>query len=134
MRESKKAKRGKKNWPPVSPMGTFDHLIIAMGIHLAHIHGPDKVLIVSSDRRLTDVLAKCKSKIPAATKKRLRLDAVEDLTGRLFSPAAFPSHINLAQATRSQLAQVFGEWPLKVEKSRSHTVTPSDGGAPNHLL
>jgi hypothetical protein len=23
----------------VAPMGTFDHLIISMGIHLAHIHG-----------------------------------------------------------------------------------------------
>ncbi len=35
----------------IAPMGTFDHLIISMGIHLAHIHGRENVLVVSTDDR-----------------------------------------------------------------------------------
>src|SRR5437868_11981663 len=30
------------------PMGTFDHLYIAMGIHLAHIHGSDRVVLLTA--------------------------------------------------------------------------------------
>jgi hypothetical protein len=100
----------------VAPMGTFDHLIISMGIHLAHIHGNDKVAIVSSDKRLTDILAKCKSSIPTATVRRLKLDQAEEITGRAFHPSIFPQHINLATATKSQLIAVLGEWPLPVAK------------------
>jgi hypothetical protein len=100
----------------VTPMGTFDHLIISMGIHLAHLHGNDKVAIISSDRRLTDILAKCKTSIPAATVRRLKLDQAEEITGRAFQPSIFPKHVNLATATKAELVAVFGEWPLPVAK------------------
>lgn len=59
--------------PNVVPMGTLDHLIIAMGLHLTRIHGRDNVAILSSDDRLTDILAKCKGGIPTATIKKLKL-------------------------------------------------------------
>jgi len=42
----------------ISPMGTFDHLIISMGIHLSHIHGSKNVCIVSADDRLTNILSR----------------------------------------------------------------------------
>jgi hypothetical protein len=97
-------------------MGTFDHLIISMGIHLAHIHGDDKVAIVSSDERLTDILAKCKSGIPQATVRRLKLDQAEEITGRAFQPSIFPKYVNLATATKPELVALFGTWPLDVAK------------------
>lgn len=97
-------------------MGTFDHLIIAMGIHLAKIHGSENVAIVSSDIRLTDVLAKCKTKIPAETQKKLKLNQAEKLTGIAFKPTSFPQHVNLVNSSVADLKTLFGEWPLPVGK------------------
>ena len=94
------------------PMGTFDHLIISMGIHLAHIHGRDNVTILSADKRLTDILAKCKSAIPSATKKKLKLSIAEEVTGKPFGPNIFPRHLNLALASRNELKALLGQWPL----------------------
>jgi hypothetical protein len=100
----------------VRPMRAFDHLIISMGIHLAHVHGNDKVAIVSSDKRLTNILAKCKSGIPAPTVRRLKLDRAEEITGRSFHSSIFPKHVNLATATKPELISLFGEWPLPIAK------------------
>ena len=103
-----------KKKPNVSPMGTFDHLIIAMGIHLAKIHGSENVAIVSSDTRLTNVLAKCKTDIPASTQKKLKLDQAEKLTGIAFKPTSFPQHVNLVNSSVADLKKLFGDWPLPV--------------------
>lgn len=103
--------RGKRNH---KPMGTYDHLIIAMGIHLAHIHGSENVAVVSADSRLTDILAKCKSGLKASVIQKLKLNVAEEVTGRKFSAALFPRHLNLKDATRAELKEVFGDWPLKI--------------------
>lgn len=103
--------RGKNN---VAPMGTFDHLIISMGVHLAHIHGRDNVLVVSADDRLTNILKKCSGPLSSATKKKLKLDLAESLTGRQFSPDTFPRGVNLKTAKKTELEAAFGEWPLPV--------------------
>lgn len=107
---------GQVRRPNVNPMGTFDHLIISMGIHLAHLHGRDNVVIVSSDDRLTNVLAKCKTPISNPTRRKLRLDKAENLTGKPFSPGIFPTHINLKTAKKSDLETIFGMWPLSIGK------------------
>jgi len=99
----------------VRPMSTFDHLIISMGIHLAHIHGSENVVLVSADRRLTDILAKCKSKIPYNTIKRLKLDQADKITGKPFKPDIFPKHLNLANCKKKDLVDIFGDWPLNVK-------------------
>ena len=106
-------------------MGTMDHLIISMGIHLAHIHGSQNVAILSSDERLTDILAKCKTKIPAATVTKLKLDVATEITGRRFTPELFPRHVNLATGTNKELVQLFGEWPLPVGKVPKSTDGPN---------
>lgn len=98
----------------VTPMGTFDHLIISMGIHLAHIHGSENVLILSTDDRLTNILKKCKSPIPYTTVRKLKLDKAMNITGRKFSPNIFPQHLNLKTATKKELVDVFGMYPLPV--------------------
>lgn len=103
--------RGKRN---VSPMRTFDHLIIAMGIHLAHIHGHENVVILSADDRLTDILAKCKSGIRQTTIRKLKLEIAQDITGRSFRPDIFPLHLNLTHATEQDMRSVFETWPLPV--------------------
>jgi len=105
-------RRGKRR--PVRPMGTFDHLIISMGIHLAHVHGRDNTAIVSADDRLTDILKKCSAGIPTATVRKLGLDKVAELTGRQFRPETFPRFANLKTATNAELTAVFGAWPPTV--------------------
>jgi hypothetical protein len=103
--------RRRKN---VTPMGTFDHLIISMGIHLAHIHGPENVAIVSTDDRLCNILSRCKSGIPAATLRKLKLDIAEEITGKSFGPNLFPKHVNLKTRLKAPLVDVFGTWPLPI--------------------
>jgi hypothetical protein len=110
-----KISRGKKR---IVPMGTFDHLIISMGIHLAYIHGRDNVCILSTDDRLTDILMKCKSHIPLSVVEKLKLKIAHKLTGRFFGPKIFPKHLNLKTATKKQFLRLFDEWPLPEYKHR----------------
>ena len=105
-------RRGKSR--RVTPMGTFDHLIISMGIHLAHIHGRENVAILSADDRLTDILSKCLDGIPAATLRKLKLDKAEAVTGRKFEPGTFPRYANLKTATNADLKNLFGARPPPV--------------------
>ena len=106
--------RGKKR--RVVPMGTFDHLIISMGIHLAHIHTPEQVCILTADDRLSDIARKCKGPIKAGTVKYLRLNMAEELTGRRFDAAIFPKCLNLKTAKKKELADTFGVWPPPIGK------------------
>jgi len=105
-------RRGKKRH--VTPMGTFDHLIVSMGIHLNHIHGKDEVVVLTTDDRVSDILSKCNSGLPAGTVRKLHLDRVEGLTGKRFEPKTFPRCLNLKTATKAELEGVFSEWPLPV--------------------
>lgn len=108
-----KVSKGKKR---VVPMGTFDHLVISMGIHLAHVHGRDNVCILSCDDRLTKILMKCKTHIPLSVVKELDLQTAHDLTGRRFGPKLFPKHLNLKSATKAEYLRIFRQWPLPEEK------------------
>ena len=114
---SYKISKGKKN---VTPCGTFDHLIISMGITLSHIHGRNNVCIVSADDRLTDLLSKCSSLNKPAKIKKLKLDIAKEVIGRPFSKELFPKCINLKTAKISELIAVFGRWPLEVGSVPDH--------------
>ena len=85
-----------------------------MGIHLVKIHGRENVVVLSADDRLIDILQKCCTDIPTATKKKLHLDNVEQFTGTDFAPSTFPVGLNLKTAKVSELEDVFGAWPLEV--------------------
>jgi hypothetical protein len=97
-------------------MGTYDQLLLSMGIHLAHIHGNNNVAVVSADDRLTDILDKCREGLPLKTIRKLRLDIAEEVTGKPFSPTIFPMSLNLKAASNAQLTAVLGSWPLGVAK------------------
>jgi len=99
-----------------APMGTLDHLIISMGIQLAHVHGVENTAIITADSRLTDVLAKLCQGLPAKTVRKLKLEIAEEVTGRKFGPELFPRYINLKTATKKDLIDLFGTWPLPVDK------------------
>lgn len=105
--------RGKKNH---KPMSTLDHLIISMGVQLARVHGPEHVVVVSADSRLTDVLRKCRSGLRADVVKKLKLHIAEQVTGRPFGPDRYPRCVNLKEDSQAELKAVLGDWPLPIGK------------------
>jgi hypothetical protein len=107
----------KKN---LAPMGTYDHMIISMGIQLTRIHGQGNVSIISGDDRLINILKKCRTKIPEATIKKLRLDKCQEITGIPFRPEVFPVPLNLKDATSAELREFFGRWPLEIRDVPKH--------------
>jgi hypothetical protein len=98
----------------VSPAGTFDQLIVAMGIHLTKIHGPGNVVLITADNRLAKLVAKCCSPISASARKTLQLDDAEKLVGIPFAPDSFPLVLNLDKAKTTELKATFGQWPLPI--------------------
>lgn len=87
--------RGKKK--RIIPQGTFDHLILSMGIQLNKIHGKDNFFILTADDRLARVATKCKKSIPESSKKKLSLsdDKVNNIIGQDFSSDIFPPCFNI---------------------------------------
>lgn len=102
------------------PMGTYDHMIISMGVQLTRLHGAGEVAIVSADDRLINILEKCRGEIPTATIKKLRLDKCEEITGIKFEPSSFPVGINLKSCKDTDLKAFFGRWPLNIGKVPGH--------------
>jgi rRNA-processing protein FCF1 len=99
-----------------NPAGTFDQLIIAMAIHLVKIHGPGNVVVITSDDRLARIITKCHGDIPDSISRRLKLKEASSFTGVPFAPESFPVVLNLKEATKTQLKNVFGQWPLPMKK------------------
>jgi hypothetical protein len=97
----------KKKW--VNPAGTFDQLIVSMGIHLAHIHGPDNVSIISTDNRLVNLVKKCKADIPEETVKSLKLNKAKEIAENKFTKEIFPRALHLGRCGESELRDVLGE-------------------------
>ncbi len=104
----------------ISPCGTFDHLIISMGITLSHIHGRNNVCILTADDRLTDLLAKCSSLNNPSIIKKLKLDIAQEVVGHPFNNELFPKYINLKTAKINELKAIFGNWPLEVGDVPAH--------------
>lgn len=99
------------------PAGSFDHAILAMGIHLVRIHGAESVLVVSADDRLLDVLNKCRGGLPARTISKLGIDKASERIGIQFSRESFPIGVNLKSARTAELKDAFGDWPLPVPRN-----------------
>jgi len=61
-----------------------------MGMHLAHIHGADRVVLLTADDRVANIVGRCRDGIPANTIRKLKLEIAEKITGRKFGPGLFP--------------------------------------------
>ncbi len=105
----KPKKRKKKS--NTKPAGTFDSLIISMGIQLTKIHGPDSVCIVTTDSRLAKLVEKCKTVIPEAIKQKLGLLDASAFTGIPFDSRSFPDVIDLSRASFDMVQDKVGGIP-----------------------
>ncbi|MEB3149533.1 MAG: hypothetical protein VKL60_10960 [Sphaerospermopsis sp.] len=108
----------KKNYKPA---GTFDQLLISMGIQLSKIHGRENVCILTADHRLAKIVEKCRSDIRENTLKKIKISIAEKLCSTKFSKEIFPFCINLSRTKikDTEIAEFFGACPLKVKKRKS---------------
>jgi hypothetical protein len=100
------------------PMSTLDHLLVSMGIQLAKVHGQDRVIVVSADRRLCDVIKKCRAGLRSRVIDRLKLRIAREVTGRDYSPELYPEVVDLATATKTDLADALPGWPFPETRVR----------------
>ncbi len=99
-----------------TPAGTYDQLIIAMGVHLVKMHGAGNVVVITADERLAKIIEKCRCRIPPSVSRRLRLKEASEFTGIQFRPSSFPLVLDLKRTKKTQLKGIFGEWPLHIKK------------------
>lgn len=72
----------------------------------------EKVVLLTADDRVANIVGQCQHGIAPNTVRKLKI--AQEVTGRTFSPAPFPRCLNLKTATRTQLKEVFGAWPLPI--------------------
>ena len=87
-----------------------------MAIHLAHVYGQENVVLITTDTRLVNLVAKRRREIPEKTKKRLKLDRTNDVAGKDFGPNLFPEAIHIGSCPNIKLEQTLGEWPLPIKR------------------
>lgn len=107
-------KLARGNSKEVKPAGTFDQLIVAMGIHLTKIHGFGNVVVITADNRLAKLIKKCRSNISDSARKVMQLEKAEKLVGIPFQAESFPLVLNFDTAKGKTLSDTFGQWPLPV--------------------
>lgn len=77
-----------------TPASTFDHLVVSMGIQLVKTHGANNVCVLTADKRLAEIIKKCKSGIKRTTLDRMKIGIAEKLCTVKFSPDIFPNVID----------------------------------------
>jgi len=88
-------------------MRTFDHLILAMGIHLVRIHERDSVVILTGDNRIADIARRSQT-IPAASAKKLGLTVTARWLGLTWTPDIYPKVLNLGKSKKTEMLNTLG--------------------------
>lgn len=90
------------------PAGTFDQLIVSMGVQLAHLHGAVNTVVVTADARLAGLIDQCRRPMKPGTQKTLGVDGGETIVGRRFEPSTFPNVLDLQRAPKRQASEFAG--------------------------
>lgn len=93
------------------PMGAMDCVIAALAIEMAAKIDCDSVILVTADRRLADIMDKCR-RLPERKARSLSLPATAHAAGFRWHSGIYPRCINLARTNDIELADVFSGWPL----------------------
>lgn len=104
-----KIKRDRYKKENVTPAKAYDMQLVAMGIWLQHQYGPDSITVVTGDERLAAVVERAKSANLGHPIKQ-HLDAAAKALSLSYSPALYPTVINLTQAGKSALVARFANW------------------------
>jgi hypothetical protein len=103
----------------VRSMGASDLLIGAMGIHLAKIHGRERLRLLTTDRRMRAIFDQAPQQLAANTARYLGLPVAAEVLGfGEWAPDLYPRVLDLARCSDSDLNSFFGQWPLSTRKVR----------------
>jgi predicted nucleic acid-binding protein len=111
-RESNKKaakKRDKSRIKP--PMGAADCLIAGMAVDLSLRVGADDVVILTADRRLSDIMTACRT-LTDTKARNLDLLTLAKRLNTKWSNVIYPRAINIAKCTEKELKGCLGGWPL----------------------
>jgi hypothetical protein len=97
-------------------MQTADMLILSMGIHLNHQYGVDRFLIITADRRMTNICQKASKGINEKTASKLGLIEKAESLGFGYDPSLYPRVLNLVGASDAEIINTLGDYPLAVPK------------------
>lgn len=100
-----------------NPMSATDHLVVAMGIVLARLHGQASVVVFTGDRRMADAVQRA-TKLKRTTVDSMRLAARAEELGYEWGHQLFPRVINLVEAKDQELELSLGRWPLPTKAPR----------------
>ena len=92
-------------------MGGADCLIVAEAIELKYAMSLGEVAILTNDRRMHDVVCKCRS-LGIQSSKDLGLIELAETIGYKWSQSLYPVPLHLTLSTQSELVQFFGHWPM----------------------
>ncbi|NQT81560.1 hypothetical protein HQ563_00935 [bacterium] len=109
----------------LSPMGTSDRLIIAMGICLSRIHGRRNLAVVTADDRLAVILERAR-RMKRNTAERLGIPQAAERLALDYSADLYPRVVNLAKCTNGDLSRVFRLWPLPARGMARRPVSELD--------
>jgi hypothetical protein len=97
------------------PMSAVDHVVVGMGIYQARVHGEDSAVILTADRRMCDGVRRATTMKPAiASSMGLPQRAAE--LGYDWASGIYPRMVHLPTVGDSDLASLFGIWPLSTRK------------------
>jgi predicted nucleic acid-binding protein len=104
----------------VVPLQTMDVLILAMGIELSHMLGHERFCVITADHRMNDLCSLLNSRKRVAALRKADLASIAGELNLEISSELFPRVLKLSKATRAELVEEFGEWPLNIPR-RSRT-------------
>lgn len=103
------------------PMGTADCLLVALAIDLCTKVGSERTVIVTADRRLSDVVSRCR-RLGPKNAKSLGLLAIASRFALDWSPSIYPDCVDLAKVTDTDLAIALRGWPLPQRSVKRSTI------------
>ncbi|MBB02580.1 MAG: hypothetical protein CMJ47_08045 [Planctomyces sp.] len=103
------------------PMDATDCLIASMALHLVSRLGNESVLLVTGDKRMSDVVKKA-PEVDDKTAEEIGLKSTASEVGIEWSPKIYPRVVNIHSASEDELVAAFGGWPLPQTNLISKTV------------
>jgi hypothetical protein len=104
---------------PVRSMGASDLLVGAMAMHLTRVHGRDRTLLITTDRRMEAIFSRVPATMNRNTVRELGLvDSARRFGFGPWTPDLYPRVLDLARCSLATLRAAFGRWPLETRKIR----------------
>lgn len=104
----------------VRSMGASDLLVGAMAMHLAKLHGRDRVALLTTDRRMEAIFTRASRALRPSTAEQLGLISnARSLGFGSWTPDLYPHVIDVARCGDGVLRDWFGVWPLPTTRLRN---------------